>query len=121
MSEIEPVELLRRQYLQVLDPKELTFPESSILRLPDTQQEIYDGLFKEGGVAFDPPIRYQYRVLKKIVHELENAILDPDEDVCPGFCVDFLNQLSGDSRPSERFDAPLLRHWQWRRVSQAYL
>ena len=79
---ISAVELLRRQYLQCLDPENLALPKPEILRVPETQKRIYEGLFEESKLKFPPPERYRFRVLKKILAALEEAIEDPDEDVC---------------------------------------
>lgn len=53
-----------------------------LLRMPKIQTEIYDGLFNENKTAYLPPDRYRYRVLKRLVNALEEAIEDPEEDVC---------------------------------------
>jgi len=82
MHNIEPVELLRRQYLQLLDPEQLTLPSMELLRLPETQARIYDGMFDESKIAYPPPARYIFRVLKRLVTALEEAIVNPEEDVC---------------------------------------
>ncbi len=82
MEEFDPVELLRRQYFQCLDPESLIFPKVEILRLPDTQNRIYSCMFDESILKYVPPVRYRFRVLKKLIRALEVAIEDPDEDVC---------------------------------------
>lgn len=79
---IPPVELLRRQYSQCLDPENLALPKPEILRLPETQKRIYEDLFDESRLKYPPPERYRFRVLKKILAALEEAIEDPEEDVC---------------------------------------
>lgn len=81
MKELDPVELLRRQYLQCLDPDSLILPKAENLRLPETQDRIYSRMFDERTVTFPPPVRYRFRVLKKIIAALEEAIEDPEEDV----------------------------------------
>lgn len=78
-DEIDPVELLRRQYLQQLHPGHLTIPQSAILKTPGTQARIYGRLFDN---VHSPPVPYQLNVLKRIIKAIENAIEDPDEDVC---------------------------------------
>ena len=77
------MELLRRQYLQLLDPDQLVLPKPEPLRDPQVQQDIYEALFNDAHVQYLAPARYRYRVLKRIVRAMEDAILDPDEDVCP--------------------------------------
>ena len=81
MEELDPVELLRRQYFQCLAPESLTLPNVEVLILPKTQNRIYSCMFDESVLKFPPPVRYRFRVLKKIVAALEAAIKDPEEDV----------------------------------------
>ena len=81
MNTIAPVELLKRQYLQLTDPEELTLPRKEVLRLPDIQAQIYNDMFDESNIFYAPPERYKFRVLKRLVKALEDAIEDPEEDV----------------------------------------
>ncbi len=82
MYKIEPVELLRRQYLQLMDPEQLTLPSKDLLRLPETQARMYSDMFNESKIFYPLPVRYRFRVLKRLVNALEDAIVDPEEDVC---------------------------------------
>ena len=82
MADLPPVELLKRQYFQLIAPEQLTLPSMSLLRLPETQAEIFNGIFDESVVVYIPSVRYRYRVLKRIVSALEQAVEDPEEDVC---------------------------------------
>ena len=75
------VEILKRQYLQLIDPEELRIPPYEILRLPETQAYIYSIMFEDSKYRFEPPEHYKFRVLKKLVNELEVSVQDPDEDV----------------------------------------
>lgn len=77
----QAVELLRRQYLQLLDLDELAIPSADILRRPEVQEQMYNTMFKTEDVKFPVPPRYQLRVLKKLLKDIENAIEDPEEDV----------------------------------------
>ena len=81
MDNIAPVELLKRQYLQLVDPEEITLPRKELLKLPDTQAQIYSDIFDESRRSYELPERYRLRVLKRIVKALEGAIDDPEEDV----------------------------------------
>ena len=81
MSRIDPIELLRRQYLQLLEPDELTWPTGDLLRLPETQAKIFDGMFNDSKITFPVPDRYKIRVLKKSIKLMSDAIEDPEEDV----------------------------------------
>ena len=81
MDIITPVELFKRQFLQLVDPQELTLPRKELLKLPDTQAQIYRDFFDAARINYVPPERYQFRVLKLLVKALEDAIEDPEEDV----------------------------------------
>ena len=81
MDVITPVELFKRQFLQLVDPEELKLPRKELLRLPDTQAQIYNDLFDVSRIIYVPPERYRFRVLKVLVKALEDAIEDPEEDV----------------------------------------
>ena len=90
---IAPVELLKRQYLQLTDPEELTLPRKEVLRLPDIQAQIYHDMFDESKIVYAPPERYRFRVLKRLVKALEDAIEDPEEDVGLSFSTFTLRGL----------------------------
>ena len=81
MEDMDPVELLRRQYLQCLDPESLSLPNPEVLRLPDTQSRMYSSMFDESRLQYAPSERYRFRVLKRVIGALEEAVEDPDEDV----------------------------------------
>ena len=82
MSSLSPqVELLRRQYLQLLDPSSLTIPAPNVLKQPEIQFQIFNSMFREESLPYPPPERYRARVLKILVTALEAAMVDPDEDV----------------------------------------
>ena len=81
VTSLPQVELLRRQYLQMLKPDKLIMPSMEELRLPQTQADIFSAMFDQNNISFMPPIRYQFRVLKKIFTALEESIVDPEEDV----------------------------------------
>lgn len=75
------VELLRRQYLQLVDPEQLKMPAMEILRLPEAQAKIFDNIFNDKLCSFPSPKRYKFRVLKRIIDAVELSIVDPEEDV----------------------------------------
>lgn len=82
MSTFSPeINLLRRQFLQLLDPSALNVPESQVLKRPEIQNQIYALMFRDDSLQYSPPSRYRLRVLKLLVTALENAMDDPDEDV----------------------------------------
>ena len=67
--------------MQLTDPEELTLPSNDLIRLPDVQAQIYSSMFTESSMTYTPPERYRFRVLRRLVKALENAIEDPEEDV----------------------------------------
>ena len=80
------LELLRRQYFQLWDLEQLTLPSMDIIRLPEVQAFIFESMFKGDNLKYTPPDRYKIRVLKRLVNLIDNAIVDPEEDVgfpCP--------------------------------------
>ena len=82
-SGIDPaVVILARQYLQLVDPDQLFIPEHETIRRPEIQAQIFESMFQEGCVLYPPPDRYKIRFLKKLVDSMEQAITDPEEDVC---------------------------------------
>lgn len=72
----------KRQYIQLLDPGLLDWPQAESLRDPDVQAWMYCNLFSIDALRFCPPERYQLRVLKQLTSMIEQAIADPEEDVC---------------------------------------
>ena len=82
----EQVEMLRRQYLQLLEPDQLSIPCSEMIRKPEVQARIYQSMFQENGFPYQPPESYRVRVLKLLVDHMEKALIDPDEDVRSPYC-----------------------------------
>ena len=79
------VDLLRRQYLQMLELDKVTIPASQLMRMPHVQIQIFETMFQEGNIAFSPPDHYKLRMLKKLMESMAKAIEDPEEDVGPPF------------------------------------
>ena len=104
MEDLDPIELLRRQYLQCLNPDSLTLPKPELLRLPETQSRIYSSIFDENRLQHSPAERYTFRVLKRVVRALEEAIEDPDEDV-GYFC--YLSMFHYRMFPFQNLSMPL--------------
>jgi hypothetical protein len=75
------LQLFRRQYLQLLEPDFLAWPQPQLLRHGDAQAWLFKHMFDESRNAQLPPERYQLRVLRPLVARIEKAIQDPDEDV----------------------------------------
>ena len=77
----ESLELLRRQYFQLLPLEELTQPAEDIFKSASFQTGLVQKLFGAHLSTYTPPDRYKYRVLKAFISRLESIMRDPDEDV----------------------------------------
>tara|TARA_R110002003_G_scaffold40_6_gene2650 strand:- start:7950 stop:8357 length:408 start_codon:yes stop_codon:yes gene_type:complete len=77
------LQILQRQYFQLVEPHQLRWPESAMLKRPDVQNWLFANMFDLDKVKSPPPDRYQLRVLKLVISKLEGAIVDPEEDVRP--------------------------------------
>ena len=73
--------ILQRQYLQLVDPSQLRWPDAQVLKDPEVQSWIFSHMFDESSVKSPPPERYQLRILKLLISKLERSIVDPEEDV----------------------------------------
>jgi protein-lysine N-methyltransferase EEF2KMT len=67
------------QYLQL--ESDLDYPEPTVLRRADVQEELYGTLFAEEAVNSQTPPRYRLRVLKELLAKVEASIDDWDEYV----------------------------------------
>ncbi len=67
-----------RQYMQQID--DVTYPPGRLLVKPDVQDCLYKYFFDASQNRFLPPPRYQARVLKHIIGEIERSCRD-EEDV----------------------------------------
>ena len=74
------VELLRRHYLQLTDPRQLPLPPPPTLKAPEIQARIYKDMFRNDGENLLPPPRYRLRALKRILNVLERAVADADPE-----------------------------------------
>ncbi|MCJ1379142.1 hypothetical protein MMC17_002242 [Xylographa soralifera] len=77
---MDNLELLKRQFLQQLEPERLTLPSTEQIRLPNVQAYLYETMFREECLKYLPPDRYEIRVLKKLIQKMEGALIDPEED-----------------------------------------
>ena len=73
--------ILQRQYLQLVDPSQLRWPDAQVLKSSGVQSWIFLHMFDESSVKSPPPERYRLRVLKLLISKLERTIVDPEEDV----------------------------------------
>ncbi|KAF2112661.1 putative methyltransferase-domain-containing protein [Lophiotrema nucula] len=93
--------ILRRQYLQLLEPQYMRWPDSTTLKAPTIQTWIFDNLFDAEQIAHPPPDRYRLRVLKMLIAKLEDAVNDPEDDEISDELMSTLALLLSSSLPSE--------------------
>lgn len=72
--------LFRRQYLQRLDVKTISWPESSLLEILDVQRWLF--CFIDESMRSRPYPQYDKIFLKELVKRLEQAVEDMEEPVC---------------------------------------
>ena len=75
------LERFRRQFFQLIDPQELTWPPKLLLKASESQEWLYEHLFSQDAINYPPPRRYQLRVLKQLLKIIEESVDDPEEDV----------------------------------------
>lgn len=80
---VSQLRILQRQYLQLVEPHQLRWPEDATLKAPEVQSWLFTNMFDTDRIASPPPDRYQHRVLKLLISKLEKSIDDPEEDVRP--------------------------------------
>jgi hypothetical protein len=80
------VNLFLRQYLQL--QVAITYPDPKCLRQELVQRLLQEQLFEEGSIEYQPPQRYQIRVLKELTKRIEASITDWEEEVCiSSYCL----------------------------------
>lgn len=77
--------LFRRQYLQL--QVAIRYPDAQCLRQGLVQEFLLEQLFDEGSLEYQPPQRYQIRVLKELTRRIEASITDWEQEVCIFFTV----------------------------------
>jgi hypothetical protein len=77
----DSIRTLAVQYFQLVDPPHLAIPPGNVLVQPAVQQALYEHMFDESLTPL-PPATYRTRVLKQILARIEEAITEPEEDVC---------------------------------------
>jgi hypothetical protein len=70
-----------RQYMQQIN--DVTYPSGALLVNPDVQECLYRYFFDASRNKYLPPPKYQSRILKHIISEIEKACKNPEEDVGP--------------------------------------
>ncbi|TGZ85536.1 hypothetical protein EX30DRAFT_337883 [Ascodesmis nigricans] len=71
-SHLQEVQLLRRQYLQLVEPRKMRLPSHCILRDPAFQQCLFRSIFHSNSQSEGsrPPKRYLRRVLKHVIDSI---------------------------------------------------
>lgn len=69
----------KHQYLQL--QVAVKYPEREYLKHEDFQNELYAQIFSKDALKYQPPHRYQLRVLKELVKRIEHSITDWEEEV----------------------------------------
>lgn len=75
------IHTLATQYFQLVDVPDLAIPPNNVLIQPAVQEALYEEMFNESLTPL-PPATYRSRVLKLLLARIEEAITDPEEDVC---------------------------------------
>ena len=71
----------RNQYHQQLDIDQLSFPSPDILRSAEIQDQVFHYFFDPDICSLHPPLLYRRQVLKELLGRIEQAVVDPEEDV----------------------------------------
>ncbi|KAG9200324.1 hypothetical protein G6514_007149 [Epicoccum nigrum] len=79
-DKLAQLRILQRQYLQLVDPSQLRWPDAQVLKSYEVQSWMFLHMFDESNVKSPPPGRYRLRVLKLLISKLERSIVDPEED-----------------------------------------
>ena len=80
-ANISQLRILQRQYFQLVEPNQLSWPDDATLKAPEVQSWLFSNLFDMVNITSPPPDRYQLRILKQLIAKLERSISDPEEDV----------------------------------------
>lgn len=88
-SNEDRLQRFKRQYFQLVEAKDLSWPSKDVLRAIESQTWLFHNLFDFNGITYMPPKRYGLRVLKHLLQLIQDSIQNPDEDVgkrsCPSF------------------------------------
>lgn len=77
---VEPIVVkFYRQYMQQIS--DVTYPPGALLVNPDVQDCLYRYFFDVAQNKFLPPARYQAKILRRLIEEIEKSCKDPEQDV----------------------------------------
>ncbi|KIX07694.1 uncharacterized protein Z518_02348 [Rhinocladiella mackenziei CBS 650.93] len=90
---IEPVVVkFYRQYMQQIN--DVTFPPGALLVKPDVQDCLYKYFFDASQNEFLPPARYQAKILRRLIQDIEKSCKDPEEDQVSDLLMEHMGYLS---------------------------
>ncbi|EXJ53624.1 uncharacterized protein A1O5_13075 [Cladophialophora psammophila CBS 110553] len=90
---VEPIVIkFYRQYMQQIN--DVTYPPGGLLVNPDVQDCLYRYFFDPGRNKYLPPPRYQSRILRRLIEEIENACKNPEQDQVSDHLMEHMGYLS---------------------------
>ncbi|KAK4946106.1 hypothetical protein LTR10_014908 [Elasticomyces elasticus] len=81
-----------RQYMQQIN--DVTYPPGTLLVNQDVQDILYKYFFDASQNKYLPAARYQARILKHIIREIEKSCKDPEEDQVSDHLMEHMAHLS---------------------------
>jgi hypothetical protein len=83
-SNVNALELVVRQYFQMLEAQAIKWPASVVFKAAEVQAWMYENIFSaETSILPQPPDHYRVQILKQIVSKIEAVVTDSDDDVGP--------------------------------------
>ncbi|KIW34997.1 uncharacterized protein PV07_01724 [Cladophialophora immunda] len=105
---VEPiVTKFYRQYMQQIN--DLTYPPGALLVNPDVQDCLYRYFFDSSQNKYLPPPRYQGRILRRLIEEIEDSCKDPEEDQVSDHLMEHMGYLSSLPQQDQTEEAQQLR------------
>ncbi|EXJ87539.1 hypothetical protein A1O3_04499 [Capronia epimyces CBS 606.96] len=92
-----------RQYMQQIS--DVTYPPGNLLVKQDVQDSLYKYFFDGSQNKFLPPPRYQARILKRIIEEIEKSCRDPDQDQVSDRLMEHMGYLATIPRQPDSDEA----------------
>ncbi|KAL9601784.1 MAG: hypothetical protein Q9219_002274 [cf. Caloplaca sp. 3 TL-2023] len=95
------MELFRRKYLQMVDPSEIEVPSGELIKPPHVQAWLCNEVFGIQPQGLLPTARYTFRILKSLIHTLEEAMVNPEEDEISDELMNRFDEVLGKSSQDE--------------------
>jgi hypothetical protein len=85
------LQVFKRQFLQLVPLKEISWPGETQLKSLKSQDWLYSNLFDSDAVTYLPSVRYRLQILKELVERIQSQVRDPEQDVPLSFifCCSF--------------------------------